>query len=113
MIDVSKLLQKSSRTATLGLKMIAWSEFNDYITPAIAVLVLGFIVTASRELGGISVKLEMIKEVKTELRELKAELKEDFGGIKEDLNLFKFGSIFILALGIGGALAQFYKARGS
>ncbi len=82
--------------------MIAWSEFNDYITPAIAVLVLGFIVAASRELGGISVKLEMIKEVK-----------EQLGGIKEDLNLFKFGSAFILALGIGGALAQFYKARGS
>ena len=100
------------------------SEFNDYITPAIAVFVLGFIVTASWELGSISVKLEMIKEVKTELQELKAELsqvktefnaelKEELGGIKEDLNLFKFGSAFILAIGIGGALAQLYKARGS
>ncbi len=93
--------------------MIAWSEFNDYITPAIAVFVLVFIVTANWELGSISVKLEMIKEVKTEIQELKAELKEELGGIKEDLNLFKFGSAFILAIGIGGALAQLYKARGS
>ncbi len=92
--------------------MITLSEFNDDIPPpgiAVVVLgfiVLGFIVTASRELGGISV---MIKEVKDDV----SELKEEICGIKADLNLFKFGSAFIFALGIGGALAQYYQASGS
>ena len=127
MIDLSKFLQKSSRTATLGLKLITWSEFNDYVPIAITFFVIGFIVTASRELGGISVKLEMIKEVKHDVSKVKddvskfkddvskfkAEVKEELGGIKADLNLFKFGSAFIFALGIGGALNQFYQARGS
>ena len=120
MIDLSKFLQKSSRTATLGLKLITWSEFNDYVPIAITFFVIGFIVTASRELGGISVKLEMIKEVKDDVSKVKddvskfkAEVKEELGGIKADLNLFKFGSAFIFALAIGGALNQFYQARGS
>ena len=82
--------------------MITWSEINDYVPTATTVFVIGFFVTASRELGGISVKLEMIKEVK-----------DDVSKVKADLNLFKFGSAFIFALGIGGALNQFYQARGS
>ena len=148
MIDLSKLLQKTSQKVALGLNMITGSEFNGYIPPVIAVFVLTFIVTASRELGGISEKLTMIQEVKedvgkvreevkevkadvkidfgkvkedvskfkTELKEdigkVREEVKIDFGKVREDLNFFKQGSFFILALGIGVALAQFYQARG-
>jgi hypothetical protein len=119
-IDLSKFLQKSSRTATLGLKMITLSELNDYVPTAITVFVIAFIVTASRlsrELGGISVMIKEVKddvsEVKDDVSKVKAEVKEELGGIKADLNLFKFGSAFIFALGIGGALNQFYQARGS
>ena len=124
MIDLSKLLQKTSQKVALGLNMITGSEFNGYIPPVIAVFVLTFIVTASRELGGISEKLTMIQEVKEDVGKFKTELKEDigkvreevkidFGKVREDLNFFKQGSFFILALGIGVALAQFYQARGS
>ena len=123
MIDLSKLLQKTSQKVALGLNMITGSEFNGYIPPVIAVFVLTFIVTASRELGGISEKLTMIQEVKEDVGKFKTELKEDigkvreevkidFGKVREDLNFFKQGSFFILALGIGVALAQFYQARG-
>ena len=124
MIDLSKLLQKTSQKVALGLNMITGSEFNGYIPPVIAVFVLTFIVTASRELGGISEKLTMIQEVKEDVGKFKTELKEDigkvreevkidFGKVREDLNFFKQGSFFIFALGIGVALAQFYQARGS
>ena len=148
MIDLSKFLQKTPQKVALGLNMITGSEFNGYIPPVIAVFVLTFIVTASRELGGISEKLTMIQEVKedvgkvreevkevkadvkiyfgkvkedfskfkTELKEdigkVREEVKIDFGKVREDLNFFKQGSFFILALGIGVALAQFYQARG-
>ena len=123
MIDLSKFLQKTSQKVALGLNMITGSEFNGYIPPVIAVFVLTFIVTASRELGGISEKLTMIQEVKEDVGKFKTELKEDigkvreevkidFGKVREDLNFFKQGSFFILALGIGVALAQFYQARG-
>ena len=120
MIDLSKLLQKTSQKVALGLNMITGSEFNGYIPPVIAVFVLTFIVTASRELGGISEKLTMIQEVKEDVGKFKTELKEDIGKVREevkevkaDLNFFKQGSFFIFALGIGVALAQFYQARGS
>ena len=159
MIDLSKFLQKTPQKVALGLNMITGSEFNGYIPPVIAVFVLTFIVTASRELGGISEKLTMIQEVKEDVGKFKTELKEDigkvreevkevkadvkidfgkvkedvskfktelkedigkvreevkidFGKVREDLNFFKQGSFFILALGIGVALAQFYQARG-
>jgi hypothetical protein len=87
--------QKSFQTAAIGFNMITWNEFNDYMPPAIAVFVLGFLVTVRRELGVISVNLGMIKELKEDGGKLKTELQADIGKIQADMNLFKTASTII------------------